>query len=556
MLVQPAYVSKGEDMTSLLSSTDWEAAKKIAEIYHVNPFAPERIKLEKEALGPGYKEEGPVIRVRPGESRAELLGNVPALWKRAEAILSDMRPRIEKGCGATRDELLVYEDLVLFRLYNRHMLNFERIVEKSPRPSGWDGKVDVDFWDKFLNDFQRDFHLPGRELPSRHDPRMIFAWLFQIERAFTHIYSRIIGGSKPVARLREAVWQSIFTHNMSRYMRMLYPHMAGVATLITGPSGTGKELVALAIGGSRFLEFDVGAKQFASSCYTALNLSAFVPTLLESELFGHIKGAFNGALDRKGWLEQCSGPDDTVFLDEIGELDEAIQVKLLRVLQARQFARVGETTDSPRKFHGKIIAATNRDLAAAMREGKFREDFYHRLCDDQIVTPSLAEQLAERPEDLTEMVRFLVSQILGERTIGPDGRIDAEERAREAEALTGEAVDWIERNHKNYPWPGNFRELSRCVRNVMIRGSYRPPEWSRNGEHGRGPVETLLHDVRGVELTAEKLRSRYYTLAYFRSGENLTAAGRLLDVDWRTVRDQLDMTFLEELRRADAMKER
>jgi DNA-binding NtrC family response regulator len=540
---------------ALFSASERSVAEALADIVFGNaPFVPERIDLERRALGPEFVETGPVIVIRSGVRYDDLFPNVPKLHRLAESLTETAQQSLRSGYDLTEDDRSLYEDLVVYVLYNRHVSLFNKPIRKAMDAPGWGGPVG--HWERFRADFDSFFAMPGRALLTRHRPEHLFAFCFQVARAFHAIFENIVGGSTATARLRAEIWQSIFTHNMRRYMRTLYPHMAGFATLITGPSGTGKELVAQAIGGSRFLAFDVGAKQFAPSCYTALNLSAFVPTLLESELFGHIKGAFSGALDRKGWLEQCSGTDDTVFLDEIGELDEAIQVKLLRVLQDREFARVGETTDSPSKFHGKIIAATNRDLAAAMRAGKFREDFYHRLCDDQIVTPSLAEQLADRPQDLTEMVRFLVSRILGERTIGPDGRIDAEERAREAEALTGEAVDWIERNHKNYPWPGNFRELSRCVRNVMIRGSYRPPVWPRDGERGRGPVEKLLHDVRGIELTAEKLRSRYYTLAYFRSGENLTAAGRLLDVDWRTVRDQLDLTFLEELRRADAMKER
>ena len=203
-----------------------------------------------------------------------------------------------------------------------------------------------------------------------------------------------------------------------------------------------------------------------------------------------MKGAFNGALDRKGWLEQCSGPDDTVFLDEIGELDEAIQVKLLRVLQDRRFVRVGETTDRPREFRGKIIAATNRDLAAAMGAGRFRQDFYYRLGDDHIETPSLAEQLTDRPQDLPEMVRFLASHVLGEHVPDADGAVDVELCSREADALAGQAIAWIEGNLKDYPWPGNFRELGQCVRNVMIRGTLSSrlgsPGWRRSARGRRG----------------------------------------------------------------------
>ena len=149
--------------------------------------------------------------------------------------------------------------------------------------------------------------------------------------------------------------------------------------------------------------------------------------MIESELFGHRKGAFTGALqDHSGWLEVCP-PLGTVFLDEIGELDGSIQVKLLRVLETREFQRLGETTS--RKFQGKVIAATNRDMAREMKAGRFREDLYYRLCSDLIVTPSLREQLADSPEELRNLVLFIAKRIAG---------------PEEAEALAGEVELWIE----------------------------------------------------------------------------------------------------------------
>src|SRR5207244_4143346 len=139
-----------------------------------------------------------------------------------------------------------------------------------------------------------------------------------------------------------------------------------------------------------------------------------------------------------------------VFLDEIGELDAGIQVKLLRVLQTGRFQKLGASDDL--EFRGKIIAATNRDLAAEMRAGRFREDFYYRLCADRITTPSLREQLADAPDDLHDMLRFIARKEIGEA---------------EAESLAAEVGDWIRQNlGRDYPWPGNFRELEQCVRNV------------------------------------------------------------------------------------------
>ena len=198
----------------------------------------------------------------------------------------------------------------------------------------------------------------------------MIACFFQLRRAFFHVFFFIVGRSPAAARLRAAAWESIFTHDLRRYQRSLYRHLGDVTTLITGPSGTGKELVARAIGLSRYVPFDGQAGRFVENFHEgfhAVNLSALSPTLIESELFGHRRGAFTGAVaDRVGWLESCPA-NGSVFLDEIGELDPAIQVKLLRVLQRRTFQRLGDTAD--RRFPGKILAATNRDLVAEIDGG-------------------------------------------------------------------------------------------------------------------------------------------------------------------------------------------
>src|SRR5262249_34835056 len=142
-------------------------------------------------------------------------------------------------------------------------------------------------------------------------------------------------------------------------------------------------------------------------------------TLIESELFGHVAGAFTGAVsERWGKLdEEVCDEYGTVFLDEIGELDAGIQVKLLRVLQDRRFQRLGENED--RKFVGKIVAATNRDLPAEMRAGRFREDFYYRLCADRIETPSLLDQLEETPDDLYHLLFFVARKAIGDEEAEP-----------------------------------------------------------------------------------------------------------------------------------------
>ncbi len=533
----------------LLPSGEWRAAEAIAQIGFVNPFLPERVELERQALGRRYIESGSLIRSRPGQQWERLFVNVPALFERAEILAAQIGQLMKEGHPATRDERLVYEDLALYVLYSRYLNDFDRLLSAPSSRGGWSGQVD--FWNEFLANFEQLLQAPGLELPSHHDPKIVFAGFFQIQRAFTNIFERIIGGSMPAARLRASVWESVFTRDMRRYIRSLHRTMADVPTLIVGPSGSGKELVARAIGLSCAIPFDPATRRFVASeveTYVPLNLSALAPTLIESELFGHVKGAFTTAhKDRQGWLERC-GEFGAVFLDEIGELDAAIQVKLLRVIETRRFQRVGSTEPLP--FKGKIIAATNRDLSAEMHAGRFRHDLYYRLCADQVVTPSLAEQLADRPEDLPELVRFIASEVLVKReeaSNGPDFGTDGE-LSREVEQLTAEVVTWIERElGRDYGWPGNFRELGQCVRNVMIRGSYHPATTSRK-RSGLGPVDELLQQIREVELTADELLGRYYALAYDRSDGNHAAAGRRLGVDWRVVKRQLDQAFLERIR--------
>jgi DNA-binding NtrC family response regulator len=350
---------------------------------------------------------------------------------------------------------------------------------------------------------------------------------FQVRRAFHFTFHNILGGSLAAARLRAAVWQSIFTRDPQRYRRTLWERMNDVTTLIAGPSGTGKDLVAQAIGRSRYIPFDPKTHAFTAPFvdgFIAVNLSALPATLIESELFGHRRGAFTGAvLDRAGWLEECP-PRGTVFLDEVAEIEPAIQVKLLRVLETRTLHRVGETRE--RRFQGKLIAATNRDLAAEIEAGRFREDFYYRLCADVIETPSLAARLRESPGELAVLLRFLAARMAGDA---------------EAEALAAEAERWIgEHLEPNYPWPGNVRELEQCLRNVMIRGEYRPRR--------RAPRDDeLLHALDGASLTADELMRRYCTLVFARTG-NYVETARRLGLDRRTVKERVDPGLLARLR--------
>lgn len=510
---------------ALLTSEERTFLRAVSTLAYCNPFLPERIAAERAILGADFVEGEPVWSMRVDAPDAVRVNNA-RVAERVERDLQKIRERITKSVTATEQDLLLYEDAALFVLFNRYQPRFyDAIVQALNQKRG---RFRWEFYSEFVHDWETFFHIPHVTLPVMYDAPHLFACFFQLRRAFHHIIESIIGSSMAAARLRAAVWQSIFTHDMRRYRRSLYDRLGDFTTLIRGPSGTGKELVARAIGLSRYIPFEpktqTFTEDFAGSFY-AINLSALPATLVESELFGHRRGAFTGALhDRRGWLEVCP-PLGTVFLDEIGDLDAAIQVKLLRVLQGRTFQALGDTTE--RHFRGKLIAATNRDLAQAMQAGEFREDFYYRLCSDLVTTPSLHEQLQETPEVLRELLIFIARRVVG----------------AEAEALAEEVESWIVRHlDRAYLWPGNIRELEQCLRNVLVRKEYRPTQ-----TRAVTAQEDVFQAITNGGLTADELLRRYCTLVYAQTGSYEETARRL-QIDRRTVKSKVDPELMTRMR--------
>jgi DNA-binding NtrC family response regulator len=216
-------------------------------------------------------------------------------------------------------------------------------------------------------------------------------------------------------------------------VRRIAPHFRTV--LVTGPTGTGKELVAQALH---------RLSSAARNKFVVCNCSALVESLLESELFGHVRGAFTGAAqDKAGLFEHADG--GTIFLDEIGELSPNAQAKLLRVLQNRQIQRVGAVV--PRDVNVRVVAATHRNLKTMVKEGKFREDLYYRLAMIDLQLPPLAS----RREDLPLLIRHFVEKFASEYK-KPIAGLSRRAQLRMAA----------------YPWPGNVRELENVIGNACM----------------------------------------------------------------------------------------
>jgi transcriptional regulator with PAS, ATPase and Fis domain len=257
----------------------------------------------------------------------------------------------------------------------------------------------------------------------------------------------------------------------------------------------------------------------------AINLSQFPDTLIESELFGHRKGSFTGAIDHhQGVFERCSA-HGALLLDEIGEVSVPVQIKLLQVLQERTFTPLGG--HEKKRFSGRVIAATNRRLGDVRRDGRFRDDFFYRLCSDVIEVPTLRQRIAESPGELRELVRLLVARIIGSES-------------SELEAVVLEALG--RDLPRDYPWPGNVRELEQAVRRVLLTGRYAAEVAPMAADE-----EALLVDkLRAGDLTAGELLTRYCGMLYRRLGTYADVAKRT-GLDPRTSRKYVESAPRHEL---------
>ncbi len=286
-------------------------------------------------------------------------------------------------------------------------------------------------------------------------------------------------------------------------VRQVAPSRATV--LIQGESGTGKELVAHAL--HQLSPRNKGP-------FVAVHCAALSPTLLESELFGHEKGAFTGAAERRrGRFEMADG--GTLFLDEIGEIDAALQVKILRVLEERRFERVGgqETID----VDVRLVAATNRNLKKLVEEGRFREDLFYRLDVIAVTLPPLRE----RPGDLPLLVQHFIRAFAGENAKALDG-------------ITPDALQAL----AAHTWPGNVRELRNAVERMVVlaRGDRLtlrdlPP----NLREGAPPVAS-----RGGALSLEANERQTIARALKTHDGNVTAAAADLGISRRTLHRKLN----------------
>jgi two-component system response regulator PilR (NtrC family) len=311
--------------------------------------------------------------------------------------------------------------------------------------------------------------------------------------------------------IRALIGESVVMAKIHELVHRVAPTRSNV--FITGESGTGKELVARAIHDQ---------SQRRSEAFVTVNCGAIPEPLIESELFGHVRGSFTGAIaNKRGLFEAADG--GTLFLDEIAELPLGMQVKLLRAIQERIFKRVGGTDDV--RVDVRIVAATNRNLEKEVKTGRFREDLFYRLNVIEIRLPPLRE----RPEDIPLLVRHFLGK-------------HAKEMGRGARRMTPEALDALQR----YRFPGNVRELENILERALalapadeIGADSLPREVG--GVDGRAVTPVFEVPAEGVEIDRilDDVERNLLLQALQRTGGVRKDAARLLGITFRSIRYRL-----------------
>jgi len=317
-----------------------------------------------------------------------------------------------------------------------------------------------------------------------------------------------IGGvSDAIGAARRATWAACFGDSLIHALE-LQQVIIDHDVLILGETGTGKELFA------RAMQEATPGKGGEAAPSSAINAAAIPDTLVESELFGHMMGAFTGATDtRAGRLRSAAG--GSFFLDEVGDLPKTTQVKLLRVMETNEVYPLG--SDASHHVEVRYIAATHRDLEAMVDEHEFRRDLFERLAGNVLRIPPLRD----RPEDILPISETFIRSYLQDSTSDHIERVSAWLRSSEAQS---------------HRWPGNVRELQNCLRNLLLglAPGVRPPVASRAAASGDAP-----QGIREAEASLQEAEDWYLRRVFEANDRNFTQASRVLGIDRSTLRRRL-----------------
>lgn len=359
------------------------------------------------------------------------------------------------------------------------------------------------------SDVLKASHLPAsvlRELPRSRSDYLRIA--MAAGRCNTAV-NKIRGSSEAMQTLRKEIWSACFGQSLLHTLE-LEQVIRDHDVLILGDTGTGKEAVAQA-----FLDSTPGPDSGKAAPQSALNAAALPDTLVESELFGHAKGAFTGATEaRLGRLRVAAG--GSFFLDEVGDLPATTQVKLLRVMETNEISPLG--SDTPQEADVRYVAATHKDLDGMVQRGEFRRDLYGRLAGITLRIPPLRD----RPEDIEEIGRRFINSYLRHNPHSLDTK-----------AITR----WLRSGEaRNYHWPGNVRELQNALRNLLLG---LPPGLATGERANTQTHDSLPPSLLASQATLEFAEEWYVARVLQDADNNLTQAAQRLGVDRSTLRRRL-----------------
>lgn len=482
-------------MASLLTGAERTFFKEVSEAAFANPFSAQRQQLDSQITGTTLREINRVPRLRD------------AVTNRVAKLEQAGRAHLKHYRGG---EQLVMRNAFLFEAYHCYCDALDELIVEQLKAG--DSPCTVRFARELLG------HLANRGFVDA-DALQFLGIFFQLRRAYYFIVHGLTGESASMHELRRHLWNNVFTHDIRWYERHLWNRLEDFSTLLLGETGTGKGTAAAAIGRAGFIPFDANRNRFVESftrSFISLNLSQFPETLIESELFGHKRGAFTGAVEaHEGAFSRCSA-HGSIFLDEIGDVPVPVQIKLLQVLQERTFSPVG--SHEKRRFRGRVIAATNRPVEELRAQNLFRDDFFYRLCSDVITVPTLRQRVRECPGELDALLTNLVQRTTGEA--GNDLAGFVRERL-------------ISSVGEGYDWPGNVRELEQAVRRILITGSYEP---QRVREHDI--TAQLCRRMQDGSIDADELLSTFCAMLHERFG-TFEEVARRANLDARTVKRYL-----------------
>lgn len=450
-----------------------------------------------------------------------------------DATIDAVRKKILQFKQSGRADIRLYREpdktliraAFLFDFFHHYSERFDAMIlnQVEQRKSDSDTRKSpekVNFASKALSDL--------KEKGFSHDDAVhFFSLCFQIRRAYYFIDKNLIGLSSCMTKLRESLWNNVFTSDLDFYSQHMWNRMEDFSTLIIGETGSGKGTAANAIGRSGYIPFDEKKMCFTSDftrSFLALNISQFPENLIESELFGHKKGSFTGAVDdHAGVFSKCS-PHGAIFLDEIGEVSQPIQIKLLKVLEERAFSPVGSRETE--RFEGRIITATNRSMEELHNPSILRKDFYYRLCTDIIIVPPLRQRISEFPGELDHLLENRILKIIGTKSIPTLGMVKK---------------IIFEKLGRRYGWPGNVRELEQYVRRILLnrQGTIVHDTNELACTDQFSPATSLADPISKGAITAQDLLKAYCYELYSKSG-NIGDVARRTQLDRRTVKKYCD----------------